>query len=123
MKNWYFLALIVLTGISACSEKKRAAPQVGELQQAVAYDTTAIDSFSAGAISVDVAQRIRMSSAAYRDSVKKVMLILEEEHKKKEEQLKLEKVAKAELEKETEKKKEKEKQGNLSPSSEPANPH
>lgn len=34
------------------------------------YDTVAVDSFSAGAISVDIAAQIRMSSQAYQDSLK-----------------------------------------------------
>lgn len=118
MKGLYFFYTLALICISGCSEKKPAAPDTGEFTSVVHYDTTAVDSFSAGAISVDVARNIRMSSAAYKDSVKKVMLIMEEERKKKEEQLKLEKVAKAELEKEAEKQKEKEKQQS-SPSSAP----
>ncbi|MCB4236108.1 hypothetical protein LDL59_16545 [Kaistella anthropi] len=36
------------------------------------YDTVAIDSFSAGATSVDVARKIRISSLQYQDSLKQV---------------------------------------------------
>ncbi len=43
------------------------------------YDTMAIDSFSAGATSVDVARKIRISSLQYQDSLKQVQKKLEEE--------------------------------------------
>lgn len=43
------------------------------------YDTVAIDSFSAGATSVDVARKIRISSLQYQDSLKQVQKKLEEE--------------------------------------------
>lgn len=45
----------------------------------VPYDTTAVDSFSVGATSVDVARRIKISSLKYQDSLKKTALKLEEE--------------------------------------------
>lgn len=38
------------------------------------YDTTAIDSFSNGAISVDIAAKIRRSSVAYQDSIRKAQI-------------------------------------------------
>jgi cbb3-type cytochrome oxidase cytochrome c subunit len=43
------------------------------------YDTIAKDSFSAGAVSMDVARRIRMSSQKYQDSLRKAREKLEEE--------------------------------------------
>ena len=43
------------------------------------YDTVAIDSFSAGATSVDVARQIRISSLQYQDSLKQIQKKLEEE--------------------------------------------
>ena len=43
------------------------------------YDTVAIDSFSAGATSVDVARQIRISSLQYQDSLKQIQQKLEEE--------------------------------------------
>lgn len=44
------------------------------------YDTTAIDSFSQGATSVDIARKIKMSSLRYQDSLKKIKLKAEEEN-------------------------------------------
>lgn len=43
------------------------------------YDTIAIDSFSNGAISVDIARKIRMSSVQYQDSLKEVLKKIESE--------------------------------------------
>ena len=43
------------------------------------YDTVAIDSFSAGATSVDVARQIRISSLQYQDYLKQIQQKLEEE--------------------------------------------
>ncbi len=67
------------------------------------YDTTAIDSFSVGAANIDVAQKIKMSSKEYLDSVAAVKKKLEEE------QLANEAKAKEEKEKADQEKKEKEK--------------
>lgn len=57
------------------------------------YDTTPVDSFSGGAASADIIQRIRMSSAAYRDSLKDVMAKQKEEQKLKDEEARLKKDA------------------------------
>ena len=43
------------------------------------YDTTAIDSFSQGATSIDIARKIKMSSLRYQDSLKLIKLKTEEE--------------------------------------------
>lgn len=72
------------------------------------YDTVAIDSFSAGATSVDVARKIRISSLQYQDSLKQVQRKLEEEKllkKMKEEKEKAEKESKEKNVKEEENKK------------------
>lgn len=72
------------------------------------YDTVAIDSFSAGATSVDVARKIRISSLQYQDSLKQVQKKLEEEkllNKVKEEKEKVAKETKDKNEKEEEIKK------------------
>ena len=72
------------------------------------YDTTAIDSFAEGAISVDVAEQIRQSSIAYQDSLKAKA---EEEAKAKseaeakEEKIKADEKKKLELEKKNSEKK------------------
>ena len=73
------------------------------------YDTTAIDSFSAGATTVDIVRQIRMSSKAYKDSVKEAILLEKEEKRIAEE-----------LEKENKKKQEEEK--NLKTKSNDATP-
>lgn len=80
-----------------CSKKD---PQIDNTAQTIApkYDTTAIDSFSAGATSIDVVQKIKMSSIKYQDSLKQVL-----------EQEKEEAKIKVELDKENKKKAEEDK--------------
>lgn len=72
------------------------------------YDTVAIDSFSAGATSVDVARQIRISSLQYQDSLKQIQQKLEEEkllNKVNEEKEKADKKAEEEKKKQEEPKK------------------
>ncbi|WP_144281325.1 hypothetical protein [Chryseobacterium echinoideorum] len=75
-----FLGLLFI----ACSKNKPVAESSAEVLQPH-YDTTAIDSFSEGAISVDVARQIRMTSQKYQDSLKEVLKIQQEEKRIKEE--------------------------------------
>ncbi|MCC2590453.1 hypothetical protein [Chryseobacterium sp. MFBS3-17] len=86
--------LLVLMMVS-CNKKTPAAATAGAEQYVHAdYDTTAIDSFSSGAISVDVAQRIRMSSRRYQDSLQRVReKEMEQKLKQEQEQLAREKQA------------------------------
>lgn len=66
------------------------------------YDTTAIDSFSTGAVSVDIARQIKISSQAYQDSLKSVREKVESEkilQKEKEEKEKGAKRAEEDLKK------------------------
>ena len=93
-KTLPLIALAVL--LSSCSKKRRAGMS-NETYQPPKYDTTAIDSFSAGASNMDIAEKIRMSSKTYKDSVA-AMIKQQEEEKK----------LKALLEKEVEKKKKEE---------------
>lgn len=73
MKNFLaFTAIIALLSVS-CSKKKDYSENEQTYVQP-SYDTTAVDSFSTGAISVDVAEQIRKSSAAYQDSLKKASM-------------------------------------------------
>lgn len=81
----------------ACTKREPANSEETQALQPH-YDTTAIDSFSAGATTVDIVRQIRMSSQKYQDSVKEA-LKLEQEEKRIE----------AELEKENKKKLEQEK--------------
>ena len=104
MKNVFF-SVIVLSAVSiACSKREPVSDNVQELK--LHYDTTAIDSFSPGATSVDIARQIRMSSQKYQDSLKEALKLqqeekhikeeLEKENKKKAEAEKKEKAAQAE---------------------------
>lgn len=62
------------------------------------YDTTAVDSFSAGATSVDIVRQIRMSSQKYQDSLKEAIR-LEKEEKRITDELEKENKRKSEAEK------------------------
>jgi hydroxylamine reductase (hybrid-cluster protein) len=97
MKNLLAAIFIFTILFTACSKKE--SPGFGAEQEVkIRYDTTAIDSFSTGAVSVDIARKIRMSSPQYIDSVKQAKKLQEEENK-----------LKAELEKENKAKQEDEK--------------
>ena len=104
-KTLPLIAAVML--LFSCSKKRRAAIS-SETYQPPKYDTTAIDSFSAGATNVDIAAKIRMSSKTYKDSVAAVIKQQEEEKK-----------LKALLDKE-EKKKKKEEEKKKNETAEPA---
>lgn len=122
MKNTSIILLVLL--LFSCG-KENAKQQViaEENTSKPPYDTVAIDSFSPGATTVDIARRIKISSIKYQDSLKQLKLKTEEEQllkKAKEEKLALEKKveetqkkAKADLDKA------KEKSQNASPKTEP----
>lgn len=101
------IILLILLFLFSCG--KKAAKQgfvVEENSSVLPYDTIAIDSFSQGAISVDIARKIKMSSLKFQDSLKQVKLKNEEEQllkKAKDEKLAAEKKVKAELDKAKEK--------------------
>ncbi|MBT2621399.1 MULTISPECIES: hypothetical protein [Chryseobacterium] len=97
MKNLFFVAIIFSTFFISCS-KGEPAHIDAEQDMKVHYDTTAIDSFSNGATSVDIVRQIRMSSQKYQDSLKEALKLEKEEKRIKEE-----------LEKENKKKQEEEK--------------
>lgn len=128
MKKLRLLLMVLL--MFSCG-KKGADSGVGDTQSSVAppYDTLAKDSFSAGAISVDVAQQIRRSSIAYQDSVRAAKIKLEEEKaaaKLKEEQEKADQKTEADKKKADEAKKAKEKEiqpaENVPADTKPSNP-
>lgn len=97
MKNLLSAIFIFVLLLTACSKKE--SPGFGAEQDLkIHYDTMAVDSFSNGAVTVDIARKIRMSSPQYLDSVKQAKKALEEEQK-----------IKAELDKENKKKEEEEK--------------
>ncbi|ASK31164.1 hypothetical protein CEY12_14075 [Chryseobacterium sp. T16E-39] len=97
MKNLFFVAGTFSILFISCS-KREPAPVDDNQNIKMQYDTTAIDSFSAGATSVDIVRQIRMSSQRYQDSLKEALRIQKEEKRIKEE-----------LEKENKKKQEEEK--------------
>lgn len=83
MKN-IFSIIFAAFFLFSCSKKENIAVNSKEANIHAPYDTAAIDSFSNGAISVDIAQKIRMSSIAYQDSLKSVLKQQAEEKKIKE---------------------------------------
>ncbi len=97
MKNLLSAGFVFTILLIACSRKEPSGFGA-EQEIKIHYDTTAVDSFSTGAVSVDIARKIRMSSPQYQDSVKKAKKLEEEERK-----------LKAELEKENKAKQEEEK--------------
>ncbi|AZA81298.1 hypothetical protein C1637_01610 [Chryseobacterium lactis] len=99
MKNLLFAVFILTLLCTACS-KKESAGFSAEQDVKIHYDTTAVDSFSTGAVSVDIARKIRMSSPQFLDSVKQAKKAQEEEKKLKEE---LEKENKKKLDEEKKK--------------------
>ncbi|AZB09468.1 hypothetical protein EG344_11895 [Chryseobacterium sp. G0162] len=97
MKNLLSAIFIFVLLLTACSKKE--SPGFGAEQDLkIHYDTMAVDSFSNGAVTVDIARKIKMSSPQYLDSVKQAKKALADEQK-----------LKTELEKENKKKEEEEK--------------
>jgi hypothetical protein len=96
MKN--LVALFLLIFLFSCGKNTSDTNDLVEKESFVLpYDTVAIDSFSAGATSIDVAREIKMSSLKFQDSLKQVKLKMAEEQllkKAKEEELQAEKKAK-----------------------------
>lgn len=99
MKNLLSAVFVILLLLSACSKKETPGFAADE-QVKIHYDTAAVDSFSAGATSVDIVRQIRMSSQKYQDSIKEAEKLQKEEQKLKEE---LEKENKKKLEEEKKK--------------------
>ena len=79
--------------------------QVMETEQpTIPFDTTAIDSFSTGSTSINVARKIEMSSRKYQDSLKAVQKIADAQKKAREDAKKVDAEAEKALKKEKEKK-------------------
>ena len=95
MRNIYFI--LILGFLFSCGKER--AKQIVVIQENTSippYDTIAIDSFSQGATSVDIARKIKMSSLKFQDSLKQIKLKTQEEQllkKAKDEKLELEKKA------------------------------
>lgn len=106
MKNFVsFTLCICVLSFLACRKNEEPIAASPSDESRANYDTTAIDSFSSGAISVDVARQIRISSKQYQDSLREAIRLQEEEKKinealaKEEEKKKDEEKKKAEKEK------------------------
>ncbi|WP_312341424.1 hypothetical protein [Chryseobacterium binzhouense] len=84
MERSLFAAILLGFLFTSCSKDRPIAENNNEVLPS-RYDTTAIDSFSDGAVSVDVARQIRMSSQKYQDSLKEVLKMQQEEKRIKEE--------------------------------------
>lgn len=76
MKNFLAFSLFLLM-ISCGKKEAEKEAFVEDTPKTAPYDTIAIDSFSTGAISVDIARKIKMSSVAYQDSLKQVRVKME----------------------------------------------
>ena len=108
MKNPIFFVLFTVL-FSCGKDEVQIVPAEKEIAT-VPYDTTAIDSFSVGATSVDVARQIKISSLKYQDSLKKIAVKVEEDrllNKAQEEKEKLDKKLDEEKKKQEKAKKEK----------------
>ena len=71
MKKFLFLFFGLF--LISCGKTSSEGPVIAEENTAVAkYDTLAIDSFSQGAVSADIAKKIRISSLSYQDSLREV---------------------------------------------------
>lgn len=67
MKKVLFILYLLLIGCN--KESKGLTVENKEVIEPATYDTMAIDSFSVGATSTDVARQILMSSQRYQDSL------------------------------------------------------
>lgn len=98
MKNFIFGIVCLSITAFSCSEKPDTSAMAAVDESKAPYDTTAIDSFSSGATSVDVVRQISISSQRYQDSLK-AAIKLQEQEKKITEELEKENKKKAEEEK------------------------
>ena len=73
------LIFLFFAGISCAKKEGKKEVVIEDHTTVTPYDTTAIDSFSTGAISVDVARKIKMSSVAFQDSLMQVRKKMEAE--------------------------------------------
>ena len=93
MKNVFVFSLLLL--VISCGPKETDKEVLVQENSAIApYDTTAIDSFSTGATSVNIALQIKISSQQYQDSLKDVLKKIEAEKLLKKEELEKDKATK-----------------------------
>lgn len=74
-----FLRILMVFAVVSCSKKTSVEEGFSKESLAPTYDTLAIDSFSVGATSVDVARQIRLSSQKYQDSLRDIRVKLEQD--------------------------------------------
>lgn len=73
------LLIISLLWIISCGKETHENEILStEKPEVLTYDTVAIDSFSPGATSVDVARRIKIMSQNYQDSLRKIAAEIED---------------------------------------------
>ncbi|TXF75985.1 hypothetical protein [Chryseobacterium sp.] len=70
MKYIFLFGCILI--FSCGKNKKTESSSFNQEQAVIQYDTMAVDSFSEGAISADVAQEIRVSTQKYQDSLAEI---------------------------------------------------
>ena len=93
MKNVFVFSLLLL--IISCGQKETDKEVLVQENSAIeTYDTTAIDSFSTGATSANIALQIKISSQQYQDSLKDVLKKIEAEKLLKKEELEKDKATK-----------------------------
>ena len=93
MKNVFVFSLLLL--VISCGPKETDKEVLVQENSAIApYDTTAIDSFSTGATSANIALQIKISSQQYQDSLKDVLKKIEAEKLLKKEELEKDKATK-----------------------------
>lgn len=89
--------IFLLLFLISCGKKSaKQSIVVAENTSVPPYDTIAIDSFSQGATTIDIAARIKMSSRKFQDSLRQIKMKNEEDRllkKAKDEKLELEKKA------------------------------
>ena len=73
MKNIITISILFFL-ISCGKESAKKRITVEEKPSVPPYDTIAIDSFSQGATSVDIAAKIKMSSRKFQDSLRQIKL-------------------------------------------------
>lgn len=93
MKNVFVFSFLLL--VISCGQKETDKEVLVQENSAIApYDTTAIDSFSTGATSANIALQIKISSQQYQDSLKDVLKKIEAEKLLKKEELEKDKATK-----------------------------
>lgn len=93
MKNIFVFSLLLLM-ISCGKKEVDKEVDVQENSAIAPYDTIAIDSFSTGATSANIARQIKISSQQYQDSLKDVLKKIEAEKLLKKEELEKDKATK-----------------------------